>query len=286
MRVHLRSSSSMIGCRRCVPAFADATERRADAGRVRHQRRAARIVARGHLPLGEGRRAGSLPTPRPSTTSPSPTSTRTAGQGEEGLRQGARTRSEQHRRSDRTTSCSRKSMTGRVPKKMKVVTRLIGAGASWAIAAAPRSPAARRTYEIPIETPIQPKMDVTRFSARARRRVRGRRHPKMSTRTRKRFACSAASFAPSRSSGSSTRTLHAVDGGRRRTRRAAPAARRRPSRGDSSGVRPAAVAPARSRSGVRAAQANQGRKGSRAVRARCSRTPPTGSGSARNTRTR
>src|SRR6478736_3777364 len=63
-------------------------------------------------------------------------------------------------RSDRTTSCSRKSMTGPVPKR-KSRSRLVALSA--AAVAATMMACGPVSYEIPIETPIQPKLDVTAF---------------------------------------------------------------------------------------------------------------------------
>src|SRR5262249_19795831 len=63
-------------------------------------------------------------------------------------------------RSARTTSCSRKSMTARVARKKSLSIAL---AAVSALVAAAAIGCGTSYYEIPIETPIQPKMDVSPF---------------------------------------------------------------------------------------------------------------------------
>src|SRR5262249_39602619 len=70
-------------------------------------------------------------------------------------------------KSARTTSCSRKSMTARASKKVRSAAPLPGRAlmlaAAGAVAATVAIGCGTTYYEIPIETPIQPKMDVSPF---------------------------------------------------------------------------------------------------------------------------
>src|SRR6185503_18039501 len=108
---------------------------------------------------GKKRPSSTRPTSRRSTTSPLPTSTRGNSR-----KRARRTKKRSNwspttPRSDRTTSCSRKSMTG--PARAK--NSSLALGAVTACLAALALACGTSYYEIPIETPIQPKLDVTPF---------------------------------------------------------------------------------------------------------------------------
>src|SRR3954467_15350815 len=108
---------------------------------------------------GSARSRSTRDTPPRITTSPSPTNTRGNS-----TRRARRTKKRSNssrttRRSGRTTSCSRKSMTARAPHKTSklLVGALAASLAAFVAACGPSS------FEIPIETPIQPKLDVSAF---------------------------------------------------------------------------------------------------------------------------
>ena len=254
------ASALAVSLWRPVSAFAGRVRRRAErrqgAGRVRHQRRAARALARSHLSLGKSRSRSIRPTPPRSTTSRSPTSTKDSS-----TRRARRTRkrsssSRTIRRFVRTTSCSRKSMTARAAERKAVGLALADRAALGRLAAA----CGPTYFEIPIETPIQPKLDVSAFQ---RVLVAGfvPAAPTMSTRTRKRSGCCAASCASKSSLQGHRRRRHAA----RRDRAGSEA----PATGPTSESVPnrttaaAAIAP----SDRWRCRRDQGREGSRALRA-------------------
>ena len=111
------------------------------------------LVEGSDLPLGDGPSRSIRPTRRRSTIWRSPTSTKGCSRRrEDAYETGAQARAEQRAASSRTTSCSRKSMTARTASTPRLAS-------CWCL------PPRRCTtfYEIPIETPIQPKLDVSAF---------------------------------------------------------------------------------------------------------------------------
>ena len=141
-----------------APAFAD---RRSDAKEQVDFGIASRRRASGRRPSAAGRRPSSStrPTPRPGTTSASATSS-SAGSTTRARRTRRRSSSSRTTPSSATTTiCSGKSMTARTAAAIASLALALGAAGCLSF------------YEIPVETPIQAKIDVSAVPARARRRA-------------------------------------------------------------------------------------------------------------------
>src|SRR6266850_505098 len=120
-------------------------------------------VSGAKLSTGGRRRSKSIPrTQPPTTTSPSPTSTRGSSTKRARRTKKRSTSSPITCRFVRTLSSSRKSMTARAREKTRKANRLafVSVAAMLAAAAVACGPS---YFEIPIETPIRPKMDVSPF---------------------------------------------------------------------------------------------------------------------------
>src|SRR6266540_3448210 len=100
---------------------------------------------------GSGRRRSTRRTRRPRTISQSPTNTRATSTKRERRMRRPSSSNPTMRSSNRTTSCSRKSMTARAARILSSLVAVVLTAACTSY------------YEIPIETPIRPKLDVSAF---------------------------------------------------------------------------------------------------------------------------
>ena len=137
-------------------------QRREGAGRVRHQRRPARPLARSDLPLGKGRRdrpdlRRGVQRPRHRVRARRPARQRRARRTKRRSRSSRTTP-----RFSRTTSSSRKSMTARSAGKEKA-RRLAARSARGRGRRGRDGVRTELLTKFPIETPIQPKLDVSAF---------------------------------------------------------------------------------------------------------------------------
>src|SRR5947207_3122911 len=98
--------------------------------------------------------------PRPSTIWRSPTSTKASSIKRARPTSGHSSSTRTTHRCVRISSCSRKSMIGRAPAK---ICRRLALAATTALVAVFAIACGADYFEIPIETPIQPKLDVTAF---------------------------------------------------------------------------------------------------------------------------
>src|SRR5262249_32286111 len=112
---------------------------------------------------GGKRRSSSIrPTQRPSTIWLSLTSTKGSSTRRARLTKRPSSWIRTTTKSGRTSICSRKSMTALAPRTSRRAVRLSG-GLLAALGAAALVACGPDTLEIPIETPIQPKLDVSAF---------------------------------------------------------------------------------------------------------------------------
>src|SRR5580704_7437271 len=156
-------SRSSLSSRRCRPPRLLRT-RVATPGRRSRSASTSPSAVCGAKPSTAGKRPSSSIRAMPprSTTWRLPTSTRAswAKRARPTKKRWSSTRTT--RRSNRTSSSSRKSMTAPVRRKSRKNHRLL-AGALAALGAATIVACGPDTFEIPIETPIQPKLDVSAF---------------------------------------------------------------------------------------------------------------------------